>query len=383
MYFKRMEMEIWFDKWQFECEYDIGESAVKWKTIEQLGVDLDKVELRYGEHAGKASLRQEIAKQYSGFSEDDVLVTSGGSEAIFSIYAALCVPGDHMVCETPNYPSNYGIPQGLGMETSLCSMDFEDGYKLDLEKIKGMVKPNTKVVSITHPNNPSGSVITEQELQELCDFCAEKDIYLLSDETYRDMTYLTDPPPAACTLYDKAISITSMSKCYGMPGARVGWLASKDKHLMEEVLVVREYVTITNTAIGEALAEAVLQKKDELMKEHCALIDSNKAVVADWIEKHEHIEWIYPEVGVVGFPRLKKHVVEKLDHPHDFYTHLARKYSTFVLPGGLMTGDKYEHFRVGFGAPVEELLEGISRFDECLTKILATEGCTSQFREEQ
>lgn len=103
-----------------------------------------------------------------------------------------------------------------------------------------MVKPNTKVVSITHPNNPSGSVITEQELQELCDFCAEKDIYLLSDETYRDMTYLTDPPPAACTLYDKAISITSMSKCYGMPGARVGWLASKDKHLMEEVLVVRE-----------------------------------------------------------------------------------------------------------------------------------------------
>ena len=116
-----------FDKWQFECEYDIGESAVKWKTIEQLGVDLDKVELRYGEHAGKASLRQEIAKQYPGFSEDDVLVTSGGSEAIFSIYAALCVPGDHMVCETPNYPSNYGIPQGLGMETSLCSMDFEDG----------------------------------------------------------------------------------------------------------------------------------------------------------------------------------------------------------------------------------------------------------------
>jgi aspartate/methionine/tyrosine aminotransferase len=133
--------------------------------------------------AGLPELKVEIAKQYPGLTTDDVLVTSGGSEAIFAIYAALCKPGDHMVCEVPNYPSNYGIPEGIGMETSLCSMDFEDGYRLNLDKIKSMVKENTKVLSITHPNNPTGCVISEAELRDLCAFCAEKDIYLLSDET--------------------------------------------------------------------------------------------------------------------------------------------------------------------------------------------------------
>ena len=194
-------------------------------------------------------------------------MTSGGSEAIFSIYAALMKPGDHMVCETPNYPSNYGIPQGLGQDVTLCSMDFEDDYRLNLDKIKSMVQPNTKVLSICHPNNPTGCCITVEELQNLVDFCREKDIYLLSDETYREM-YLEDPPPAACTLYDKAISITSMSKCYGIPGCRIGWLACKDQHLLDEVLTVREYVSITNNSVGEVLATEVLKRGEEMMAEH-------------------------------------------------------------------------------------------------------------------
>ena len=257
---------------------------------------------------------------------DDIIVTSGGSEAIFSIYAALCKPGDHMVCEAPNYPSNYGIPEGLGMEYSLCHMKFEDDYRcalsplhleislvrlretcqldpdgasprqpkdhlpkdhlradtclyfcacvtrgclcrLDMDAIKSMVKENTKVLSICHPNNPTGCTITEEELNELVAFCKEKDIYLLSDETYREM-YLENPPPPAATLYDKAISITSMSKCYGIPGCRIGWLACKDQHLLDEVLTVREYVSITNNSVGEVLATEVLKRGEEMMSEH-------------------------------------------------------------------------------------------------------------------
>ena len=136
---------------------------------------------------GLPALKDEIAKFYDGLTTDHVIVTSGGSEAIFSIYAALCKPGDHMVCEAPNYPSNYGIPEGLGMEYSLCHMKFEDDYRLDMDAIKAMVTDKTKVLSICHPNNPTGCTLTEPELHEIVDFCREKDIYLLSDETYREM----------------------------------------------------------------------------------------------------------------------------------------------------------------------------------------------------
>ena len=319
-------------------------------------------------NAGLPELKDEIAKFYDGLSTDHVIVTSGGSEAIFSIYAALMKPGDHMVCETPNYPSNYGIPQGLGQDVTLCSMDFEDDYRLNLDKIKSMVQPNTKVLSICHPNNPTGCCITVEELQNLVDFCREKDIYLLSDETYREM-YLEDPPPAACTLYDKAISITSMSKCYGIPGCRIGWLACKDQHLLDEVLTVREYVSITNNSVGEVLATEVLKRGEEMMAEHREHIAINKAIVCEWVDNHEHIEWVYPEVGVVGFPRLKDHVVEALDHPNDLFVLLADKYRTFTVPGGMMDCDP-RHFRVGFGAFPEELKQGLQNFDDALAELL-------------
>ncbi|NOR14498.1 MAG: aminotransferase class I/II-fold pyridoxal phosphate-dependent enzyme, partial [Candidatus Aminicenantes bacterium] len=128
---------------------------------------------------------------------------------------------------------------------------FEDGFRPDLDKLKALIKPETKLISLTHPNNPTGSMMTKQELQEVIRLVEEKDIFLLFDETYRHMASGFSLLPAAASLSEKAISISSMSKCYGLPGIRIGWLATKNPEVLAEVVAIREQVSIANNALSE------------------------------------------------------------------------------------------------------------------------------------
>lgn len=376
--FKRMELEIWFDRWQYHCTKDIGESAVKWKSMQDLknlGIDMDHLEFRYGHHTGLPALKEEIMKQYPGLTTDNVIVTSGGSESIFCFYASIADSrSDNVVVETPNYPSNYGIPRGLGLDVTECPLEFGNDYKPDIAKLKSLVKPNTKVISITHPNNPTGSIISEADLRDLAAFCESKKIILLSDETYRHM-YSTEHPPMpipAAMINSSCVSITSMSKCYGIPGCRVGWLVSQNLDLLENLLNVREYISITNNTMGEHLSVEMLKRKDNVLPAHREHIAKQKKQIMKWIDNHEHLEWVVPVVGVVGFPRFTDAAVKKLggdEGLEKFYVHLADKHKTFVVPGDRLNWEK-RHFRVGFGGDDEDIHEGTKSFDTALKECL-------------
>jgi aspartate/methionine/tyrosine aminotransferase len=361
-----MPLEDWFDTYQYAVDYDIGESAVKCLTLGDIDIDPKAILLRYGHHKGKPELRDAIAAQYEGFSGDEVIATHGASEANFCIVSARVKPGDHVVVEHPNYPSLYEVPRSLGCNVDLLTLSFEDGFKPDLDELKRRLTPDTKLVSFTHPNNPTGSKITEDDLRRIIEIVDSAGTTLLFDETYREMD-LDRPMPAAATLSPRVVSITGMSKCFGLPGIRIGWLATKDRSLLDSVLTIREQITITNNAVGEEVAVQVLNNKERFLASARRRIEKNRAVVARWISEQEAFEWVEPEAGVVCFPRIKTDV--NVD-PEKLYRTLAEDYKTFVLPGRCFEMDN-RHFRIGFGADTEEIETGLANVVKALRELRA------------
>ena len=365
MWFNRMELEVWFDKYQYEIEYDIGESAVKTLSLRDMDIDLNRLLLRYGHHRGRPDLRECIAKQYSGLSPDHIVVTTGASEANFVVVSALVKPGDHVIIELPNYPSLYEVPRSLGCDVSLLSLSFEKQFKPDLAQLEDMITPNTKLVSLTHPNNPTGSMISEADLKKVVELVESLGIYLLFDETYRHMAFGDSLLPPAASLSSQVISISSMSKCYGLPGIRTGWIASKDPFILDSALAIREQVSIANNSLSEEIALFALNNMDGFLQRAKDRIDRNLAIVSDWMKDQEDFEWIYPEAGVVCFPRVKQNV--DMDH-EKLYCLLAEKYKTFVVPGRCFEMAN-NHFRIGFGAEADEIKIGLANLNKALTEL--------------
>jgi aspartate/methionine/tyrosine aminotransferase len=358
--FNRMPLEIWFDEYQFEVDYDIGESGTKFLTVNELDIDLNNVELRYGYHLGHPSLRKEIAKQYKGQSADNVAVTTGASEANFAIIAHLVGPKDHIIVEHPTYPSLYQVARSLNRNLTLFKLEWNDDFRPDMDKLRKLVKPNTKLITLTHPNNPTGSVITEAEIKEAIEIAEDAGAYLMLDETYRDLMF-DSPPPLAASMSPNAISLTSMSKTWGLPGIRIGW-AVADKSIIEAIRAVREQITICNSAIGEVIAKEVLRKKKDVLAIVMKAVRSNFKISKEWMEAQEWIEWIEPKSGVIGAPRLKRGgSTDKLCEL------LVTKYRTFTVPGSRMELEGY--FRLGFGGEKDELIQGLKQLSKALKEI--------------
>jgi aspartate/methionine/tyrosine aminotransferase len=355
-----MPLEIWFDKYQFEVDYDIGESGMKFHSVKELGIDLNEVELRYGYHLGHPELRSEIAKQYSGMTKDNVAVTTGASEGNFAVLGHLIGSKEHVIVEYPTYPSLYQIPRSLERDYSMFPIKWDDEFRLDLDAMRKLVKPNTKLITLTHPNNPTGSVITKSELKEAIEIAEEAEAYLMVDETYRDMMF-DSPPPLAATLSPNAISLTSMSKTWGVPGIRIGWVVA-DTPIVEAIRAVREQVTICNSSLGETIAQRILEKKDSILKELRKIMIDNFKIVKEWMNGQSWLEWIEPKSGVVCAPRLANG-----KSTDELCSLLVTKYRTFTVPGSRMELDG--HFRLGFGGEQEELIKGLDQLTLALKEI--------------
>lgn len=357
MTFKRMELEDWFDRYQFEFEYDIGESGVKPFSLEDLNIDLSRIELRYGHHKGSPELRELIANGFPGLKPSQVAVTSGGSESIFCIIASLLGPGDHVVVEAPNYPSLYHIPESLERSVSLYYLEFDEDFRLNLDRLKKEILPETKLVCLTHPNNPTGSVITKEELEEVIRFAESRGLHLLIDETYRDLSFGA-PLPLAANLSPNVISVSSMSKAYGVPGIRLGWVVANEP-LIDSVRAVREQITICNASLSEKIAFSIMLKKEAFLEKVREKVMDNYQVVEHWMRSRNDLEWIPAHGGVTIFPRLSEDVPSD-----DLCRLLIEKYRTFVIPGYCFNMPRF--FRLGFGGEKEKIKIGLERLGQAL-----------------
>jgi aspartate/methionine/tyrosine aminotransferase len=211
-------------------------------------------------------------------------------------------------------------------------------------------------------------MISPDQQRRLIELAESRRIHLIFDETYRQLAF-GDPLPAAASLSEFAISITSMSKCYGLPGIRIGWLACRSREIHDGVLAVREQVTITNSALSEAIASRVLDQKTTFLSRARAHVGRNLTIATAWLDGRDDLEWVKPQGGVVAAPRLREGCVAD---PEALYRVLATEHQVFVVPGRCFDMDN-RFFRLGFGATAEELSEGLRRVGLALDAATAGE----------
>jgi aspartate/methionine/tyrosine aminotransferase len=335
--------------------------------LEEASPDLDRAALEYTDHRGNAELRALIAADTPGATADDVLLTSGAAGALFIVATSLLEPGDHLVVARPNYGSNIETPRAIGCDIAYLDLAFEDGYRVDPGRIAALMAPRTKLVSLTCPHNPTGAMMDEATLRQIVALVEERGAKgegagaprgarLLLDETYRDMTY-GDPLPVAAGLGPRAISVSSLSKTYGMPGLRTGWIVCRDRDLMETFLAAKEQIALADSVVDQALALAAYRRRPARLAAVRASIARRVAIVREWVAGQSELEWVEPEGGVVCFPRIRPEIEVDVDR---FYGILNERYGTYVGPGHWFEQPRRQ-MRIGFGWPTEDdLREGLA-----------------------
>ena len=330
---------------------NLSESSFTDQRLSELGISIDDLLLLYGDHKGKPDLRELIASAIN-LPGDDVLVTPGAAAALFIIATSLLDKGDNMVVAKSNYATNIETPRTLGANISNLNMSFDNEYKLDLNELESLISPTTKYVSLTYPHNPTGAMIDEETLKKLIHIIEEKETYLLMDETYRDMSFVPQLPVAA-TLSKRVISVSSMSKSYGLPGIRIGWLICQDRNLMETFLAAKEQIFITNSVIDEEIAYQYLLNKEKYFSPVKKTILKNFGILKSFIQNQNILEWVEPKGGCVCFPRIKKEI--DVDSKK-FYEVLLNNYSTYVGRGHWFEEDD-RYMRIGYSWDKTEKLE--------------------------
>jgi aspartate/methionine/tyrosine aminotransferase len=362
MRYRRMPIEIESPE---ELGYDaiannLSESSFADMRLADYGieVDVDSLLLQYGDHRGLPQLRELIAADGPPLEPSDVIVTAGAAAALFAVSTALLGSGDHALIEAPNYATNLETPRALGAKVEVLELRFDDGWELDLDRLEGAMRPQTKLVSLTYPHNPTGAMIGPDELARAIEVVEAHGLaFLLVDETYRELAY-GEPLPMAASLSTRAISVSSMSKTYGLPGLRIGWLACRDPELAATLLAAKEQILICGATIDETIAARALAARPRILPAIRDRVATHLEIVGDWIGASERFEWVEPQAGVVGFVRAKGGI--DLDV---FYDSLLRDHGTYVGPGHWF-GQPRDCFRLGFAWPQsDELRRGLAGLD--------------------
>jgi aspartate/methionine/tyrosine aminotransferase len=332
-------------------DYNLSESSFTDQRLSDLGININDLVLFYGDHKGKPELRELLADEIS-LTADDVLITSGAATALFIIATSLLDKGDHLVVAKPNYATHIETPRAIGADISYVDLKFENNFDFDIDDLRKLITQKTKLVSLTYPHNPTGALIDKEKLRALIEIVEEKQTYLLFDETYRDMCFV-EKLPVAATLSDRVITISSMSKSYGLPGIRIGWIMSKNKQLMETFLAAKEQICITNSVVDEEIAFQYLKRKEELFAPNMVTIKLNFGILKNFIEHQTKLEWVEPKGGCVCFLRIRNDI--KLD-TDKFYDILLNKYSTYIGKGHWFEEDP-GCMRIGYSWDKSEKLE--------------------------
>jgi aspartate/methionine/tyrosine aminotransferase len=333
-------------------QYNLSESSIADQTLAGLNLQVPDLKLLYGEHRGSPALRSLIAGESTGLGVDDVLITMGAAGALFIITTALLGAGDHLVVVRPNYATNLETPKAIGCDITHIDLHFEESFAIDFEKLAAAITPRTKVISVTCPHNPTGVVVSEAELHALVDLARKNGCYLLVDETYRDLSYGRLLPLAA-SLGSHVISVSSLSKAYGAPGLRLGWIVTKDARLQQLFLAAKEQISICGSVIDEWVGEQILSNRSAILEPTLIEMRTRLEIVSNWIAGEDLLEWVEPAGGVVCFPRMRSEPAGGTDA---FYRRLIEEQGTYVGPGHWFEmSDRY--FRLGYGWPTRAELE--------------------------
>lgn len=351
MHIKPFRIEHYYARHEFTAKFMLSSSDAQSRALgELLALEpgarqaLDEHWLGYTEAPGAPYLRQAITTIYETQALEDVLVVSSAEEGIFVAYHALVGAGDHVIVETPCYESGLELARSTGAEVSVWERHFEDGWAHDLVALEGLMRSNTKLIYINTPSNPTGINMTPQTFASVMALAKERGIMVLCDEVYRELEH--DPStrlPAACDVFDNAISLGSMSKAYGLPGLRLGWLATRNKTMIEKCLHFKYYTTICSSAPSEFLTALALRQRKPILARNLEIVRKNLPLMQDFLERHADLfSWVKPDASPIGFVK-----VDISGDVTTFCEEIVRETGVLLLPGSVY--DQPRHVRVGYG----------------------------------
>ena len=372
--FQPFDMERMMSKWENAVDYNLSESGVHPTTVRELVDDKALIEellttkLGYAQANGIVELRERIAALYPGASPDHVLVTVGCAEGNYNAIHTVLAPGDEAVVMLPNYMQIWGVARNLGALVKPFRLKEELGWAPDLDELNDAVTGRTKLIAVCNPNNPTGYILTEAEMEAIVRAAEQVGAWLLTDEVYSGAERLTEAQtPSFWGQYDRVLAMGSLSKAYGLPGLRIGWVVGP-LDIIDEIWARHEYTTISATMLANKLAAIALspQVRPRLLQRAREYIRRGFPILEDWLNAHEGaFTLIPPQAAAIAFVRyhLKINSTELVER-------LIHEKSVFIVPGDHFGMDHY--LRISFGLPPDYLKAGLDRIHELIAELQAT-----------
>lgn len=371
MHIREFGVERWMYLYEDHCALNLAETCVDPLTVGELLRIAGKedallgeilpMKLTYGAIDGTERLRGNVASLYEKQRAENVLIAHGAISANALVYETLVEPGDHVISVLPTYQQHYSIPESYGARVDILRLREENAFLPDLDELRRMATPATRVIAINNPNNPTGALMDRAFLERIAEIARACGAYVLCDEVYRGADQHGDGFTASfADLYEKGVSTGSMSKTWSLAGLRLGWIVAPVE-LLRRVQTHRDYNTISVGMLNDLLASFALENRDAILERNHGILRGNLALLDAWIEKEPRLSYVRPKSGTTAFVR-----VDTETPSWDFCVALLENTGVMFVPGSAMDCEGY--VRIGYANNRDVLVEGLARVSEFLSR---------------
>lgn len=368
MKIKPFAVEEWMNAWEVGAKYNIAETCVDSISMNDLFelTGEDKTEflnrlcarrLSYGDIEGLPEFRKGVCGLYKTLNIENIVPTHGASGANHHVFYSLISPGDRVVSIMPTYQQLYSIPESYGADVQILHLSKENNYLPDLEKLRRLVTPKTKMICINNPNNPTGALMSEQILREIVEIARSADAWILCDEVYRHLSQEDGWCPSIVDLYEKGISVSSMSKVFSLAGLRLGWIATHDMSVVKSCLSHRDYNLVSCGVFDEMLAAVALKHRDKLLERSRKIVRENLQILDDWVGSEPHVSYVKPKAGTTALVYYDMDISS-----YEFCEEMYKKTGAFVTPGDCF--EVPHSMRIGYAYGKQDLIDGLKAISE-------------------
>lgn len=373
MKIKTFKVERWMNDFEDDAVYNLGETCIDSLTIRELleigGYDPDKfmseladTRLTYSHIFGSPEFKSGVSALYENIEPHQVLPCHGATGANALVLETLIDPTDNMISVMPTYQQHYSIPEAIGAEVRILQLTEENDYLPDIEELKKLVDENTKMITVNNPNNPTGSWIPIESMKQIAEVAKSVDAYLLCDEVYRGIAEDESYMYSVTDLYEKAISVGSMSKIFSLAGLRMGWIATRDEYALNECMEHRDYNTISCGVIDDKLASIALANKDKIFTRNRRILNTNRAILDKWVNETEGVHYKKPVAGTTALVYYDKDIPS-----YDLCVKLMEKKGLLFTPGSCF--EMEGAVRIGYAFDSKLLKQGLDIFAEFLEEL--------------
>ncbi len=367
------KVEEWMNAYETGARYNIAETCVDSISLDELfeltGESKEKFwnafssrRLTYGYIEGNPSFKEGICSLYHTLKPDEIVTTHGAAGANHHIFYSLIEPGDRVISIMPTYQQLYSIPESYGADVKMLHLKAENGYLPDLEELKKLAVPGAKMICINNPNNPTGALMSRKILTQIVEIARSVDAYVLCDEVYRHLTQKDKWCESIVDLYEKGISVSSMSKVFSLAGLRLGWIATHDQDVIKTCLSHRDYNLVSCGMFDEELAGIALKHSDKLLARNQAIVRTNLEILDHWVQSEPHMAYQKPKAGTTAL------VFYDFDmESYEFCERMYREAGAFVTPGDCF--EEKHSMRIGYAGDTQELKGGLAAMSSFLRKL--------------